>query len=173
MYKKKYKAIFLDRDGTINKNYGYVSNFNKITFLKKVPEAIRLANKNKYLVIIISNQSGVARGYFKRKDVTLLHDKIYNYLIKKNKAKINKFYFSTYHKKFSNNRNSFMRKPNPGMIFKAVRDFNIDISKSFFVGDSDVDRLCAKNAGVQFIKKKSNLLTCIERGIKSKLNKKI
>ena len=171
MNKIKKKAVFLDRDGTINKNYHYISEFKKIKWLKKVPQAIKLANKHKYLVIIISNQSGVSRGYFKKKDVKLLHNEMSNYLYKNYFAKIDKFYFSTYHKKFSKRKNSLLRKPNPGMVFKAVKEFNIDLSKSFLIGDSKVDELCAKNAGLLYIKKKNNLLKCIKKGIKKKINK--
>ena len=77
------KAVFLDRDGTINKNYGYVYSKEKFVFLKKAISALRFLKKKKYKIIVITNQSGIARGYYKLSDVNKLHRWINNVLKKK------------------------------------------------------------------------------------------
>ena len=85
--------------------------------------------------------------------------------LKKKKTLIDKFYFCSYHPRFSklSKKNNFMRKPNPGMILKAAKDFNVDLKKSFMIGDSLSDKLAAKRAGILFFKKKQNLLITVKR----------
>lgn len=158
------KAIFLDRDGTINKNFGYVYSKKKFVWLKKSIEAIRYANRKKFLVIVVTNQSGVSRGFFTRKDVMKLHNWM-NKDLKKHNAKIDKFYFSTYHKDFSKSKKDyFLRKPRPGMILAAVKEYNIDLTKSFLIGDSLTDKKAAQRMNLKFVKKKYNLLRCVKFG---------
>lgn len=169
---KKRKAAFLDRDGTINKNYGYVGKIENFKFLKKSVEAIKLLKKKKYLVIVISNQSGIARGYFSKKQVIDLHVSI-NKILKKKNTSIDRFYFCDYHPKFSKKKSNkllYFRKPNPGMIFKAASDFNIDLKKSFFIGDQFSDYLTAKRSELLFIKKKYNLFSTVKKAL-VKINK--
>tara|TARA_Y100000768_G_scaffold317431_1_gene252680 strand:+ start:81 stop:590 length:510 start_codon:yes stop_codon:yes gene_type:complete len=167
---KKNKAVFLDRDGTINKNFGYVHQVKNFIFLKKVITAIRFLKNKGYKVVVVTNQSGVDRGYFKLRDVTKLHKWI-NYILKKNKTKIDKFYVSTYHPNFSkNNSKAYLRKPKPGMLIKAKKDLNIDLNKSFMIGDSKTDQLAAKKVNLLFVKKRANLLTCAKSGL-AKLSK--
>ncbi len=161
----KKKAIFFDRDGTINKNYKYVHKISNFVWLKYAVEAIKFAKKNKYLTVVVSNQSGVARNLYSKKDVDNLHYWM-SQCLKKKKTKIDKFYYSTYHKNYSKNSNkSYFRKPNPGMIFMAAKELKIDLKKSFMIGDQKSDLLAAKAAKLKFIKKKSNLLTCVKMGI--------
>ena len=163
---KKNKAVFLDRDGTINKNFGYVIKKNKFFFLKKAIVAIKFLRKKRYKVIVVTNQSGVARGYFKLKDVKELHQWV-NFKLKKKDTKIDKFYVSTYHPKFSKQKSqSYLRKPNPGMLLKAKKDFKIDFRKSFMIGDSKTDLLAAKKVNLLFVRKRQNLLECAKLGLK-------
>jgi D-glycero-D-manno-heptose 1,7-bisphosphate phosphatase len=163
---RKTKAAFLDRDGTINKNYGYVIDKKKIKFLKNVVRSIKLLNKKKFLVIIITNQSGIARGLFKKKKLHDLH-KWMRSTLKRQHAIIHDFYYCSYHPKFSkySEHANYMRKPNPGMIFKAMKEHNIDLSRSFMIGDSIKDKIAAKKAGLLFYKKKKNLLTIVKKAI--------
>ena len=167
---KKNKAVFLDRDGTINKNFGYVFHPKKFIFLKKAITAIRFLKNKGYKIVVVTNQSGVDRGYFNLDDVTRLHKWINNVLKKKN-TKIDKFYISTYHPKYSKNKkNAYFRKPKPGMLLKAKKDFNIDLNKSFMIGDSKTDALAARKINLLFVKKKANLLKCAQLGL-AKLSK--
>ena len=94
--KKLNKAVFLDRDGVINRNSGYVTHIEKFVWLKNAKLVIKLLNKYKYKVFIITNQSGVARGLYSEKEVIKLHKWI-NIELKKVNAKINDFFYCPYH----------------------------------------------------------------------------
>ena len=163
--KLKNKALFLDRDGVINKNYGYVFSTKNFVWLKYVKKAIKYAYNKKYLIIVITNQSGVARGLYSENDIKKLHDKI-NKDLKKINCKIHDFFYCPYHPKYGNEKyrkNSYLRKPNPGMILKAVRKWNIDLSKSVMIGDKKIDMIAAKRSNLKFIKKKYNLLREVKK----------
>lgn len=168
MHKYRNKAAFLDRDGTINKNYGYVIDIKKFKFLKNVIPAIRFLKKRGFLVIVISNQSGIARGYFTNNDLNNLNKSVLK-ILKKKRTKIDFFYHSPYHPKFSkfSKEENFMRKPNPGMIIKAIKKHNIDIQKSFMIGDSLEDKIAANRAGIKFFPKKENLLYIVKKAVNS------
>ncbi|GHV17978.1 hypothetical protein AGMMS49938_18910 [Fibrobacterales bacterium] len=144
----KNKAVFLDRDGTINIDNGYVYKREDFKFIKGVPQSIKKLNDAGYKVIVISNQSGIARGFYTAKDVKKLHNHI-DAELKKNGAKIDAYYFCPHHPNF--NGKCECRKPKIGLIEQAVQDFNIDLSQSYFVGDKKSDEECAKNAGLKAI----------------------
>ena len=166
--KKKNKALFLDRDGVINKNYGYVFSMKNFVWLKNVKKAIRYAYLKKYLIIIVTNQSGVARGLYSENDIRKLHYEINKQLKIKN-CKVHDFFYCPYHPKYGNKkykRNSYLRKPNPGMILKAIKKWNINRNKSLMIGDKEIDMIAAKKAGIRFVKKKYNLM----REMKKNLN---
>ena len=166
--KKKNKALFLDRDGVINKNYGYVFSMKNFVWLKNVKKAIRYAYFKKYLIIIITNQSGVARGLYSESDIRKLHYEINKQLKIKN-CKVHDFFYCPYHPKYGNKkykRNSYLRKPNPGMILKAIKKWNINRNKSLMIGDKKIDMIASKKAGLRFVKKKYNLM----REVKKNLN---
>ena len=170
--KKKYhnKAVFLDRDGVINYDYGYVHKIKDFKFKKKVFEAIRYLNKKKYKVIIVTNQSGIGRGYYSVKDLKILHDWMLKEIKKKN-GYIHDIYFSPYYK-FSKKNFSFKekmrRKPEIGMILEAKKKWLIDLDQSFMIGDSDTDEKLAQNSKLKFVKvyKNSDLLKVIFKRIK-------
>ena len=121
---KLFKAAFLDRDGVLNHDTGYVHKIKDFKWKKNVFEAIRFLNTNKYLVIIISNQSGIGRGYYTEKSLKKLNMWIQKQL-KKKKAYINKFYHAPYYKysKLKKYRSGYLdRKPNTGMIKKLLKN---------------------------------------------------
>ncbi len=166
----KSKCVFLDRDGVINKDKGYISKISQFKIYPKVGEAIKFINDKKYLVIIITNQSGIGRGLIKIKDL----DDIHKYLkknIKKNGAHIDDIYYCPFHPVFGKGKyrkKSKDRKPEDGMIRKATREWNIDNSKSFMIGDKITDKLAAKKSKVKFFyRKKENLYTQIKKIFKS------
>ena len=164
----KNKVLFLDRDGVINKNIGYVHSIQNFIWLKNVKKAIKYAYTKKYLIIVISNQSGVARGFYTENDVKKLHKEI-NKQLRKINCKIHDFFYCPYHPKYGSKKykkDSFLRKPNPGMILKAIKKWNIDKSKSIMIGDQKTDMIASKKAGLKFIRKRYNLM----REVKNKLN---
>ena len=152
--KRKVKIAFLDRDGVINSsqiNNGYVGLIKDFKWIKGSKSAIKYLKLKKYKIIIVTNQSGIARGYFSLRDVYKLH----NYLkseLKNFGAKIDKIYFCPYHKdgivkKYS--KKSDLRKPNIGMFKKAKKIYKIDLENSFMVGDQNTDIQFAKKAGIK------------------------
>jgi D-glycero-D-manno-heptose 1,7-bisphosphate phosphatase len=154
---QKNKVVFFDRDGVLNKNTGYVHKSKDFIWLNGAKKAIKYLNNNNYKIIIITNQSGIGRGYYKEKNVVALHQWI-NKDLKKIKAKIDDFYFCPFHCKYGIGKykqRSFDRKPNPGMIFKAIKKWNVNKEKSFMVGDSLSDKIAAKRANIKFFYKKN------------------
>jgi D-glycero-D-manno-heptose 1,7-bisphosphate phosphatase len=134
-------ALFLDRDGVINKDFGYVYKIEDIEFIDSIFELVSFAKSNSYLVIIITNQAGIARGMFTEEDFHILNSWICKQF-EINNGKIDKTYYCPYHiegviKKYK--KNSSDRKPAPGMIEKACLDFDIDKTNSIFVGDKESD----------------------------------
>lgn len=163
---RKYKAAFLDRDGVLNYDTGYVYRVKDFKWKKNVHEAIKYLNLKKYLVIIISNQSGIGRGYYKEKDLKKLNLWIQKKL-KSKKAFINKFYHAPYYKHSLIKKyriGKIYRKPNVGMVKQAFKKWNIIKKKSFIVGDRNVDRKLAKNLKMKFVKvnNRSNLLKVVK-----------
>lgn len=145
------KAVFLDRDGVINKDTGYVGFIDELIWIPGAKKAIADLNKEGWSVFVVTNQSGIARGYYTEKDLKVLHDYMNSELMKVG-GRITKFYYCPYLKgskikKY--NKDSFFRKPNPGMILKAIDEFSIDKTKSFLIGDSKRDLEAANNAGIR------------------------
>ncbi len=144
-------AVFLDRDGTINVDTGYVGTVAQFVFLDGVPATIRRLNQHGFLVIVVTNQSGVARGYFTEEDVEALHQHIERELARSG-AHIDRFYYCPTHPDHGIGRyrtTSSWRKPDIGMFEQACRDFEIDVSRSWMVGDSEVDIEFARRAGIR------------------------
>ena len=163
--KLKNKALFLDRDGVINKNFGYVFSIKNFVWLKNVKRAIKYAYNKKYLIIVITNQSGVARGIYTENDVKKLHKEV-NKELKKINCKIHDFFYCPYHPKYGNRKyrkNSYLRKPNPGMILKAVKKWNIDLSKSLMIGDKKTDSQAAKKSNLYFEFVRNNFYKQVKR----------
>jgi len=145
------RAVFLDRDGTLNENPGYLSDPDKVKLLPFVGEILsRLKNEFNFFLIVISNQSGIARGLITAKQVEQVNEKI-NTLLKKFNVSVDKFYYCPFHPDFSTPEECSCRKPSTEMVEKAVEEFDIDISKSFFIGDSVTDIECGMNADIKTI----------------------
>ncbi len=166
------KTFFFDRDGVLIKNYGYVSDIKKIKWLKGAISAIKFLNKKKIKVIVITNQSGVARGYFTENDLLKFHNYL-NRILKKYNAKINEFIYCPFHpkakiKKYRKITN--MRKPGNGMILKAFKKYNITEKNCFMIGDEKKDFLAAKKSGVLFEYKKKISLEYQVKKIINKIN---
>lgn len=145
----KTKTVFLDRDGIIIEDTGFPGAIGDIIFFPNVAEAINLLNKSGYLVIVITNQSAVARGLTDKKGVDRINECISKNLLSKG-AIINAFYYCPHHPQGSVMEYAIeceCRKPKPGLIIRAVEDFGIDAKKSFFIGDSARDIEAAKAAG--------------------------
>lgn len=133
-------CVFLDRDGTINVETGYLHSYHE---WKWIPGAVQTLGKLRaagYLIIIVTNQSGIARGYYSSEEVNRLHDSVNNYLIQVG-CKIDSFYFCPHHPYFGEMRFCDCRKPAPGMLLRAQQEWNIDFSRSWMIGDkaSDVE----------------------------------
>ena len=147
------KAFFLDRDGVINKENGYVLKYSQFFFLNGVKKAIKYINDNNYLVIILTNQSAIGQGFLNEIKLNKIHQQMTKELFNNNRSKINDIYFAPYFKKSKNQKyrkNSEDRKPNIGMFKKALKKWNIDIKKSFFIGDKKTDYLASKKAHIKF-----------------------
>ena len=142
----KNKAIFLDRDGTINEDNGYVFRTKDFIFAIGVPEAIRIMNEAGYKVIVVSNQSGIARNYYNISDVQKLHQYVDTELSKFD-AYIDAYYICPHHPNID--VSCECRKPNPGLILQGANDFNIDIASSWMIGDKISDIECGLKAGVK------------------------
>ncbi len=145
------RAVFLDRDGTLNENPGYLGDPGKVKLLPFVGEVLsRLKNEFNFFLIVISNQSGIARGLITAGQVEQVNEKI-NMLLKEFKVSIDKFYYCPFHPDFSTVEECSCRKPSTEMVDNAVEEFDIDLSKSFFIGDSVADIECGMNAGIKTI----------------------
>jgi D-glycero-D-manno-heptose 1,7-bisphosphate phosphatase len=148
-----FKCVFLDRDGVINKDFGYVHSINKFKILPGVLKAIKYLKTKKYLVIIITNQSGIGRGYYNVKQLFKLH-KFLNNKLKKKKTIIDDIYYCPHHP----NKLCECRKPKTMLIENAIKEWAICKSKSFMIGDKITDKICAERSKIKFFFKKKNSL---------------
>ena len=147
------KAIFFDRDGTLNEEIGYLYEFEKFKWIDGAIDAIKFCNDHDYLVIVITNQSGVARGYYTESDIKKLHQQI-NEDLKKFEAHIDDFFYCPHHPDAAVEKYRIdceCRKPKSKMLEDACKKYNIDKSKSLMIGDSLRDVECAENAGIKGI----------------------
>jgi D-glycero-D-manno-heptose 1,7-bisphosphate phosphatase len=137
----KKPAVFIDRDGTINEQMGYINHLSRFVIFPGVSEAVRLLNKNNFWVIIVSNQGGVARGYYPMELVNEIHAFLKSSL-KDEGSVIDGIFFCPHHpagivREYSSECDC--RKPKPGLINQALETFDIDMSNSYVVGDRYVD----------------------------------
>ena len=151
--KNKQKAIFLDRDGTINKYVGFLRNIDDFELIDGVAEAIKKINQSSYLAIVVTNQPVIARGEVSWEELNDIHKKMET-LLGKDGAYIDGIYICPHHpdKGFDGERPEYKfycdcRKPKPGLLLQAARDFNIDLSESYMIGDSERDVEAGKAAG--------------------------
>ena len=159
----KQKAIFLDRDGTINKYKGFIRDINDIELLPNVPDAIKKINASGYLAIIVSNQPVIARGECTFDEVNAMFDKIET-LLGKNGAYIDGIYYCPHHPHFGFDGEvrelkikCDCRKPEIGMLRRAEKDFNLDLKKCVMIGDGEIDVKMGKNAGIPTVLVKTGI----------------
>ena len=144
-------ALFLDRDGVINIDRGYVSRREDFEWIEGAADAIRTFNQMGWWVFIVTNQSGIARGFYTEDDMQTLHDWMVEELAQKN-ATIDRIYHCPFHdageiKRYR--KDSFDRKPKPGMLLQAMADFPVDREASFLIGDKPTDIEAARAANVR------------------------
>ena len=151
--RNKQKAFFIDRDGTINKYIGYLRHPNEFELLPEVGEAIRKINLSGYLAIVVTNQPVVARGEVTEEELQIIHNKMETLLGKKG-AYLDGIYYCPHHpdKGFDGEIKELKiececRKPRPGMLMQAAKDFNIDLAASWMIGDGDNDIKAGRRAG--------------------------
>ena len=155
--KNKQKAIFLDRDGTINKYVGFLRNIDDFELIDGAAEAIRKINESGYLAIVVTNQPVIARGEVSFEELEEIHNKMET-LLGKEGAYLDAIYYCPHHphKGYEGERPELKidcdcRKPKPGMLLKAAADFNIDLSRSWMVGDGENDIKAGINAGCKTV----------------------
>lgn len=161
---KKFKkpAIFFDRDGVINHDNKYVYKYKDFIFKKNILNTLKYLKK--YYLFIVTNQSGIARGFYKEDDFYLLHKKLKRNFIKK-KIFFNDVLFCPHHpkgkiKKYK--KKCLYRKPGNKMLEKILSSWNIDAKKSYMIGDSRSDEICAKKSKIKFLYSEKNFYTKIK-----------
>ena len=168
-FKNKQKAIFLDRDGTINKYVGFLKNIDDFELIEGVSEAIKKINSSGFLAVVVTNQPVIARGEVTYEQLDEIHNKMET-LLGKEGAYLDAIYYCPHHphKGYEGEVPELKfdcecRKPKPGMLLKAAEEFNIDLSNSWMVGDGDNDVLAGIAAGCKTrkIEEGENLLDIV------------
>ena len=150
---KKQKAIFLDRDGVLNKNKDdYVKNISELEIFPFISEPIKKLQSAEFKIIVITNQSAINRGLMTEKHLNEIHEKIQSFLIQHN-TKIDYFYYCPH----TPTENCYCRKPKTGLLLKAIDDFSIDVNNSWFVGDRDSDIQAGQSVGCKTFKIHDNI----------------
>lgn len=144
------KAVFLDRDGVINVDHGYVHKMEDFDFMPGIFELCQQFNQLGYRLIIVTNQSGIGRGYYSEDDFLKLSDWM-KVQFTANRSKIDAVYYSPYHPEKAKApylKKSECRKPAPGMLLQAIKDFDLEPSNCAMIGDRETDIQAAKAAGI-------------------------
>ena len=153
-------TVFLDRDGTINIEKNYLYRIKDWEWIPGAMEAIKLFNEKGFFVVVITNQSGIARGLYSEEDVDSLHNFV-SQQIRSYGGKIDKYYYCPHYPNHEEG-NCYCRKPLPGMILDASRDLDIDLNRSWIVGDKVSDIQAGKNLNLR------NILVLTGHGEKEK-----
>jgi len=146
------RALFLDRDGVINAERNYVHRVEDFDFLPGIFRLCRIAQEARFVPIVVTNQAGIARGYYSEQDF----ERLTEWMLKRFRVRgvrIGRVYHCPYHPTAGvaeYRRESFDRKPNPGMILRAERDFNLQLASSVLIGDKESDLAAGRAAGVGF-----------------------
>jgi D-glycero-D-manno-heptose 1,7-bisphosphate phosphatase len=147
----KRPAVFIDRDGTISEEVGYVNHPSRYRVFPYSSAAIKLLNENDWLAILVTNQAGVARGYFTEEVITSVHGVLKNFL-EEDGANLDAIYYCAHHPSVGAppyRKDCDCRKPKPGLVRLAATDFDIDLARSWMVGDRYSDVELAHNAGLK------------------------
>ena len=148
---QKKRAIFLDRDGTINEEVGYIEHLDRLRIIPEAYEAIRLINLSGFIAVVITNQAGIAKGLFNEDFVIKTNERLQEFLGQKGAA-IDAFYFCPHHPTEGVPPYRMVcdcRKPAPGLFYQAARDMAIDLAASYMIGDRYRDMEAAHRAGVK------------------------
>lgn len=140
------RIAFFDRDGTINVNYGHVYRTDDLDFVEGIPEKIKEYNELNIPVIVVTNQAGIAKGYYTIEQAQKFNDYLNCCLREKFGAYIDAFYMCPHHPDYTGECNC--RKPKAGLFFQAAKDFSVNFSKSIMYGDKETDRQAAIAAGI-------------------------
>ena len=144
------RAVFMDRDGTISEEVGYINHPSRFRVFPYSAPAVKLLNENGWLAIVVTNQAGVARGYFPEEMVGTVHD-LLKRTLQDEGAHLDAVYYCAHHPSVGESLYRLdcdCRKPKPGLIHKAAKEFDIDLARSWMVGDRYKDIELARNAGV-------------------------
>ena len=141
------KAIFLDRDGVINKEIGYVFQVENFVLTDEIIPALKKLQAAGYIFIVVTNQSGIAKDLYTQSDVETVHKYMLS-LLNKNDIHISEIYYCTHHPDVEP---CTCRKPDSGMLEKGIARFNIDVKRSYMIGDKERDIQAAEKAGVKGI----------------------
>jgi D-glycero-D-manno-heptose 1,7-bisphosphate phosphatase len=144
------RAVFMDRDGTISEEVGYINHPSRFRVFPHSADAVRLLNEQGWLAIVVTNQAGVARGYFSEEMIHEIHDQLKRDLENAG-ARLDAIYYCAHHPSVGEppyRQDCDCRKPKPGLILKAAREFDIDLAQSWMIGDRYSDIELARNAGV-------------------------
>ena len=147
----KQRAVFIDRDGTLSEEVGYINHPSRFSLFPYAAPAIRYLNENGWLAIVITNQAGVARGYFSEDMIQTVHERMEREL-ESNGAKLDAIYYCAHHPSVGEppyRLDCDCRKPKPGLISRAAEDFDIHLEASWMVGDRYSDIELARNAGLK------------------------
>lgn len=147
----KRRAVFMDRDGTISEEIGYVNHASRYRVFPFSAEAVRLLNEKGWLAILVTNQAGVARGYFTEELIAEVHE-VLNGELRRAGARLDAIYYCAHHPTVGETPYRLdcdCRKPKPGLILRAAAEFDIDLTESWMIGDRHSDVVLAHNAGVR------------------------
>jgi D-glycero-D-manno-heptose 1,7-bisphosphate phosphatase len=139
-------AVFLDRDGTLNHDLGYTHLYSEWSWVPGALESLRVFHRLGLKIVVISNQSGIARGFFQEEDVAELHRQVSAELTERG-LRVDAFYYCPHHPDFTGPCDC--RKPAPGLFFKAAAELRLDLPRSFVVGDNIWDAEAGVNAGLR------------------------
>ena len=146
------RALFLDRDGVINEDYGYVHRIEDFHFRQGIFEVCRAAQNLGFLIVVVTNQSGIGRGLYTQAEYADLTAYMCEQFCRE-AISMAGVYSCPYHPEFGvghYKQDSFSRKPRPGMFIRAASDLNINLQQSIMVGDKQSDRLAGEAAGIRF-----------------------
>ena len=155
------RAIFFDRDGVLNEEVGYLYEVEKFKWIDGARDAIKFCNERGILAVVVTNQSGIARGFYTAQNVDALHDFMQKNLAQVG-AHIDGFYYCPHHPDFSGECNC--RKPKPGLILRACEDFKINPAEAILFGDSrrDIEAAQAANLRAGIFFKGGNLFDAVK-----------
>ena len=145
-WKDTWPCVFLDRDGTINEDHGYIDKKENLKFIAGVMDAMRRLRKAGYLLVIVTNQSGIARGYYTQRDYEKLNDYFLS-ILESEGVLIDRVYHCHHHP----DDGCFCRKPSGGMVLRAQKELNINLKRSFVIGDKQSDISLGRNLGIKTI----------------------